>query len=667
LAGSGAEHWAARVVARDGAGNAIVVHRLALGTATGADSVLASFPGDHPSICERHDGSLVVAYLEPRAPGVNTVVVRRGSSDGKAWSPPLQVSRGADGYELASARLVETHQGRLVLPVVRRVPRGSSANVDPAAREVLCLTSRNGSEWSEGKALVVPAGADPAVAEAASGTLVLVVRVGTWLKRSISKNEGESWSPLSLLDVTTLAAEHALAGEIESGQIALAWVEVENKSCAPPELRPLWVSFSADAGEHWHDTLPLELWPNVVPSSPSVRFLTPERVTSIFERRSGDNCSLVCRIQDVEFESSTSAAATATGARGAYSFDRAAAREALRVLCAHTLARPGRAAHLYVEGYFMRTLVAAGEVLGDSIPAGEERLDTRAALARAVAFADSLVTSQNSCGYWDLGYYEGWTADMAAALGIFPALEPHVDEEHRTRYQGSAERFLAGLERDRFFLRSGAVSVGWRRAYKCDGTFATSPSDSGRSDEPYLVSTSLAGLEIQSWMYHRTRAEIYKQRALKALEYTLSQIGPDGSVVGWAGKEGPFLTAAYVEEGWIAADSLLGDPAVHARLQSTLPRHVDWLLRSQREDGSWGDPDGESARSPTIANFLIWYDQTCERRDDVREAVRRAGASYLDPARWRSLGLFRREPQYEVLRAIVGRALAAAARGHFVL
>ena len=227
----------------------------------------------------------------------------------------------------------------------------------------------------------------------------------------------------------------------------------------------------------------------------------------------------------------------------------------------------------------MRTLVAAHEVFGDSVPAGEDRFDPRAGLARAVAFADSLVRSQNSCGYWDLGYYEAWTADMAAALGIFPALEPYVDEERRARYQGTAERFLEGLKRDRFFLASGAVSVGWRRAYKCDGTFVTSPSDSGHTDDPYLVSTALAGLEIQSWLYRRTRSEIYKQRALAALEYTLSQIRPDGSLAGLAGKEGPFLTAAYVEEGWIAADSLLGDPAEHASLQGTLPRHVAWLLR----------------------------------------------------------------------------------------
>ena len=31
------------------------------------------------------------------------------------------------------------------------------------------------------------------------------------------------------------------------------------------------------------------------------------------------------------------------------------------------------------------------------------------------------------------------------------------------------------------------------------------------------MSTSLAGLEIQSWMYSRTREEIYMQRALKGI------------------------------------------------------------------------------------------------------------------------------------------------------
>jgi hypothetical protein len=118
----------------------------------------------------------------------------------------------------------------------------------------------------------------------------------------------------------------------------------------------------------------------------------------------------------------------------------------------------------------------------------------------------------------------------------------------------------------------------------------------------------------------------------------------------------------------MAADALLGDPEILARLRQALPKHVDWLLRLQRPDGTWaGSAPGEFARTPSIIDFLIWYDQRCEPREDVRRAVRRASLVLIDGTRRAEYGLFAAGENQEVLRAIAGRPLAALAGGRYVL
>jgi hypothetical protein len=126
--------------------------------------------------------------------------------------------------------------------------------------------------------------------------------------------------------------------------------------------------------------------------------------------------------------------------------------------------------------------------------------------------------------------------------------------------------------------------------------------------------------------------------------------------------------AAYAQEGWMAADLLLDDAQVTARLRQALPPHVEWLLRTQRSDGTWdSDVRGDFARTPAIADFLIWYDQRCESRDDVKAAVRKAGAFLMDPKRWEKRGFLDASDTAEIWRALVGRPLAALASGKPVL
>lgn len=343
--------------------------------------------------------------------------------------------------------------------------------------------------------------------------------------------------------------------------------------------------------------------------------------------------------------------------RNPYVRDVDEARKALTTLSQRTLSRPTRATRLFVEGYYMRSLVAASEVLQPDPPAGVEL---------ALAFADSLVSKQMPHGYWTIGYGTSWLADMGAALGIFPALEGHADSTRMRRYQGTAERFVQAMVRDNLITKSGAIGFGW--PVDETGLVRAWRSDVGWADDPYLISTALVGIELQAWLYHRTGDAAYRDRATAALEYTLSEIESDGSLPTVVRGEGPYTVAAYVQEGWMAADLLLQDSAVHERLCRALPVHVDWLLRGQQKDGTWQSSiRGDFARTPGIVDFLVWYDQRCESRRDVQRAVQRASALYVKPEKWEARDKLDTEDTREILRALLGRPLAALAAGKPVM
>lgn len=338
-----------------------------------------------------------------------------------------------------------------------------------------------------------------------------------------------------------------------------------------------------------------------------------------------------------------------------------AARVSLEALVVHILERPERAERLFVEGYYMRTLVAAHTVLAGS----PDSVRLRAGLEAAIAFADTLVATQREDGYWAIGYDSGWVADMAAALGVFPALEPHIGPQRRDRYVRTAQRFAAALERDALVLENGAIGVGWPMGQKPEKVIRAWRSDMGWADAEYLVSSALAGVGVHAWLYHNTRDARYGARARAALDFTLSKLRSDGSLPAFSPHEGELGASAYVQEGWMAADLWLEDANLRTRLCARLPAHVGWLLRSQRADGTWDSGvSGDSARTPAIVNFLQWYAARCDAPSEVGAAVARAERALTRDGTFP--GACAGGEHDEVLRAVSGRALASLVQGAFV-
>ncbi len=610
-----------------------------------------------PRVQRFPEGETIVIAVAPEPRGIDPqgdslfgVFTWRGTGSGKNWAEPVRLAQ-------RSSRSV-----RLGAPIVMR----SGAILLPAAWDsagialVLHESRDRGAHWRETGTLAWTDLDSPAIAECADGRLLLVAHRAGRLVACESTDGGTSWSEWRELGIPAAASGIALARD-EKEMLALAWTDpAPDTTQALPPLQALRLAFSTDGGRAWLPQQPLALRPGRIPVTPAL-LVDDQRLVVAFAERTAPAVSALQRVACLGTERrDLQGPPRIASARARYGIDPAAARASLRIVCAHTLGRPEEPRRLFVEGYFMRALASAQEIFDSFSEETPEWFDVHACGERALAWADSFAAAQDTTGYWSTGYNSAYIADMAAALGVFPALESRAGEERVRRWEMAARRFVTALEEDAMILPSGAVGIGWPHSYR--------PRVRQRESRvPYLVSTSLAGVELNAWLARRSGDTRDRERALRALKWTLEQVQKDGSLppgpVTAEGREGALTGAAYTQEGWMAADLLLGGRDVRASLRAVLPRHVDWVLRQQRPDGRWDSGAvGEFARTPAIIVFLVWYDRRIESRADVRAAIQRAGLRLADPQQWAATGLFNTGKHHEVLRAHAGRALAALGR-----
>ncbi len=100
---------------------------------------------------------------------------------------------------------------------------------------------------------------------------------------------------------------------------------------------------------------------------------------------------------------------------------------------------------IFIGGYYMRTLVAGYEILGD-----RRYLDT------AIAYGDFLLKRQMPNGYWDTGYGGVYLADTGSALGLFTLLYKHVDAVRQKQYVDAVRSYVNSVQKDGMILPNGA-------------------------------------------------------------------------------------------------------------------------------------------------------------------------------------------------------------------
>ena len=277
---------------------------------------------------------------------------------------------------------------------------------------------------------------------------------------------------------------------------------------------------------------------------------------------------------------------------------------------------------IFVNGYNYRTQLGLYEITGD-----EQHLNN------VRKWAAELLDSQKPEGYWGTGYGAVYFADTGSALGLLVNYYKYATPEQQKRIITALEKYINMLEKgdgkESFIHKNGSLGAGYH--YAPDGkTF----SDTFNGD--YTISTSLSGCQIFAAMYYLTGQEKYKAVAVNATNWLLDTMADDGRlpyiIDSWnqGRKDKEYLwyrwlydTSAYVSEGFISAWTYIDDPAFRKQLEERVKAHVNFLLWTQNDDGSWAKKGShDQLRSHGLVNLLLWYYYNVDKEQAVARAIR---------------------------------------------
>jgi hypothetical protein len=314
---------------------------------------------------------------------------------------------------------------------------------------------------------------------------------------------------------------------------------------------------------------------------------------------------------------------------------------------------------IFVEGYNERTLLGLYEITG------EQRY-----LDHVRKWAAWLLVAQKPAGYWGTGYGDVYFADTGSALGLLINFYKFASPDERKRIDAALERYIdlllvRGDSQGRPFVHEdGSLGVGYRADRE-----GNIKSD---LNKPYTISTALTGAEIFAALYYMHGDERHKQIAIKACNWILDTMAESGQIPyyiddwnpgrknhQWVWERWPYDTSAYAGEGFIAAWTYIDDDAFRKSLARRVRPHIEWLLRTQNDDGSWAKKgSGDQLRSHGVVNLLLWYHESIERDPRIANAIRRYYLLLLDEERSRYLNV----PGNGIATSLAGRALVEVVR-----
>jgi len=323
---------------------------------------------------------------------------------------------------------------------------------------------------------------------------------------------------------------------------------------------------------------------------------------------------------------------------------------------------------IFINANMARVLISSYRLTGNTVHLRESlRWCDRLHNQQQIVLTSELTEG----GYWgdrgetgNIYFGDAGTATAALAIGY-----RHTDPKRQRVYMGALERYAR-------FVRNGVAydpqhkgregSKGWVIESGPDsGSLGCGYFEGKLSPEPYTIATATTGVTFFSELYALTHDAKVKHTATNAVRWLVKERTPDGAIFCVLGGQKPYKLhwplayMTYVGEAWTAAHRLLDDPALRAEIAREVKPSIEWVLRQQRPDGTWGEPrSGDQQRSAGVVSFLTWYYGEVDKDPRVAEAVQKYFRFLLDPERGSACGA------KEFVRAtgFVGLAVSEALR-----
>ncbi len=312
---------------------------------------------------------------------------------------------------------------------------------------------------------------------------------------------------------------------------------------------------------------------------------------------------------------------------------------------------------IFVEGYNQRTILGLYEITGE-----KRYLDI------VKKWANELLATQEPEGYWLTGtggYSNVYFADTGSALGLLVNYYKYATNKEKERIVKSFDRYAEFiLEKSKsvggpFISDEGWMGIGYQR----------DPNSGQLSivwNKPYSISTALTGASVFAAHYYLTGNEKYKQIAIKACDWMLDSMLPNGHIPyirddvdanrssGYIWWHLPYNMPAYCGEGFISAWTFIDDANFRSSLVKRLKPHIEWILNTQNYDGSWGQKMSQTQlRSHGTINLLVWYYYNVEKDPQIARAVQKYCGLILDKKQSKYLEI----EEHAIATSLVGRAL----------